>query len=61
MTTKHTPIIRLQAARYAYSLAQEACAHWDMESEGGNHECCYRMDDAKRELRLAKRAVEKVA
>lgn len=60
MKTKHSPIIRLQAARTAYSLAQETCPHWDMESDGSGNECCYRLDEARIEVKLAKKACEKV-
>ena len=53
----HTPQIRLAAARRTYEAAQERCPHWD---EFGSCEtacdCCYDLDDARREYRLAKRA-----
>jgi len=51
---KHTPQIRLQNARLALDIARERCPHWDYESEEA-HECCYVVDDARRELRLAKK------
>lgn len=56
--TKHTPLIRLQAAQRDLALAREACPHWDMESEGLDWACCYRIDEARRELRLARKQVE---
>ena len=55
--TKHTPLIRLQAAQSAYKVAVEACPHWDFEGGPDSHECCYVLDEAARELRLAKKAV----
>lgn len=51
--TKHTPLIRLQAARSAYRLATEACPHWDYEGASGRAECCWRVVDAGAELRAA--------
>lgn len=57
--TKHTPLIRLQAARGEYRLAQEACPHWGyLDGSDDPHECCYRVMDAARELRAAKRAAD---
>lgn len=56
---KHSPAIRLAAARRALDLAYAACPHWDYESgthEGIAHECCYVVDDARRELRTACKA-----
>ena len=59
MTTKHSPLIRLQAARRDLDAARELCMHWDFEDDGAaGCECCYRVDDAKRELRAAKKATE---
>jgi hypothetical protein len=55
--TKHTPIIELANARRALESAREECPHWDFESDGDGHECCYRVDDAKRRFRLARKAV----
>lgn len=57
VTTQHTPLIRLQAARRAYEAAQSACVHWDYEHDGADHGCCVELDQAQRELLAAKRAV----
>lgn len=54
--TTHSPLIRLQAARRNYEAAQGACVHWDMESDGCDHECCRELDDAGRELSAARKA-----
>lgn len=60
MTTKHSPTIRLAAARLALSIARQDCPHWDMESDGDGHdECCHRLDEAKLELRRAVNMVER--
>lgn len=53
---KHSPLIRLQAASNAYVAAQHACPHWDEESNDSGHECCYQLDEAQREFRLARNA-----
>jgi len=45
---KHSPKIALAAARTAYSLAQEACPHWDYESGPAEHDCCYDLLEARR-------------
>lgn len=52
---KHSPQIALDAARRELSLAREVCPHWDQESDGEGHDCCYRVDDAKRALEKARR------
>jgi len=57
--TIHSPLIRLQAARRNYEAAQGACVHWDMESDGCDHGCCREMDDAGKELSLARKAYVK--
>jgi len=54
--SKHTPIIELSAALRELEAAREACPHWDCESDGAGHECCYRVDDAKRRVRKARAA-----
>ncbi len=49
MPRKHKMVTRanLQTTRDAQTNAEQACAHWDYESDGdGNHDCC-------RELRAA--------
>ena len=57
---KHTPTIRLSAAKRAYVQAQEACPHWDYESDGdGAHDCCEALRAAQDELRLARKVVSK--
>ena len=62
---RHTPEIRLQAARNTLDRAYEACAHWDFESglqepSGGFSECCYRVDDAQRELANARKLITRL-
>lgn len=57
--TAHSPLIRLQNARRNYEAAQGACVHWDCESGGGDHACCYELDDAGRELSAARKAYTK--
>lgn len=59
MSTKHSPTIRVHAAQVELTRARDACPHWDYESGEGYAECCYRVDDAKRELRNARKAMEK--
>lgn len=56
---KHTPLIRYQAAVRALDCARQECAHWDQEGDWmvEGSECCYAVDDAKRELRKARKAV----
>jgi phage-related protein len=54
----HTPLIRLQAAKRSLELAQQNCPHWDYESDGCGYDCCREMDEADRELFLAKQAME---
>lgn len=60
---KHTPLMRLQAARRAKHAAEECCPHWDYESSGehceGMQPCCDALRLAAREVRLAKQAMEK--
>lgn len=58
MSTSHTPLIRLQAAKRNYEFAAEACPHWDYETEGAEHDCCIALIDAHLELKLARRAME---
>lgn len=57
------PQIRLAAARRAFRHAQEACAHWDYETEtedmDPSRECCASMRDCARELRLAREACDR--
>jgi hypothetical protein len=58
MPMKHSPSIRLAAAKRAYESAQQDCAHWDYESDGaGHHDCCEAMADAATELRKARKEV----
>ena len=52
---KHSPQIQLVNARVALDNARNACPHWDFESDGGADECCYRVAEAQREYRRAKR------
>lgn len=61
MNTKHSPLIRLQAARRAYDSALSNCAHWDYESDehGADHPCCHELESARVELDRAKKAVIK--
>lgn len=44
-------------ARNALRAAREACPHWDYESDGDGDasECCYVVDEARREYRRVKR------
>lgn len=62
--SKHSPIIRLQDARDELDRAYAACPHGDYEAgthEGAAHECCYRVDEARRELRNARNLVARIA
>lgn len=59
--SKHTPLIRLDAARRAYNAAQEACPHWDYESDGSGHDCCVALEKTQRELSAARRVRAKEA
>lgn len=58
---KHSPLIRLQAARIAYDLAQEQCPHWDYDANPAPclDTCCWALMDASQELRQAKRAANR--
>ena len=58
---KHASFIRLDAARRAYDFAQSQCPHWSFEGFDANetHECCCDLDDAQRELSLARKAHRK--
>jgi hypothetical protein len=57
--TKHTPAIRLSAARRAYESALEACPHWDYETGHAEHGCCHELEEMRRELALARAAIAK--
>jgi hypothetical protein len=50
---------RLINAKLRLQRAREACPHWDQESDGEGHECCYDVDDASRALRRAKQTAAK--
>ncbi len=52
---KHSPQIALAAAHRELDTARDACPHWDLECDGAHSECCYRVDDAKRALKTAKK------
>lgn len=49
-----TPQTKLTAAKRELELALELCPHWDYESDGDRYDCCYRVDDAKRDLKQVK-------
>lgn len=51
--TKHSPQINLAAIRLELSAAQEACPHWDWESDGDGYDCCYRLRAAGNAVRNA--------
>ncbi len=55
--SRHSPLIRLQAAQRHYEAAQAACPHWDY-GDGGEDGfgCCHELDDAQRELSAARKA-----
>lgn len=55
MATKHSPAIRLQAARASLDLAYENCPHWDYESGPGHYACCCMVEEAKAELKKARK------
>lgn len=60
---EHSPLIRLQAARRAKDAAEAACPHWDLNGfDFGEHgdpsECCYKLDEARRELKRAAAAIQ---
>lgn len=60
--TKHTPQIRLQAARRSLELAREECSHWEYMGEiEFPHDCCWDVLDAKQELRMASAECKKAA
>jgi hypothetical protein len=58
---KHTPQIAQTAARTEIDAARDACPHWDGESDGAGHECCYRVDEAKRAYKRMRQAVQRFA
>lgn len=60
METKHSPLIRLRTAQLQYKAACEACPHWDYswDDQEDPHSCCYDVMEARRELRLARKAME---
>ena len=45
---------KLQTARLRLQRAQEACPHWDYESDGCGHPCCDELADAERAVIRAK-------
>lgn len=51
-----TPAQRLNDARRAHAAAYERCPHWDHHDDGGGHDCCDDLADAKVRLASAKRA-----
>jgi nitrite reductase/ring-hydroxylating ferredoxin subunit len=56
---RHSPQIELATARNELLAARDECPHWGFESESEEtHECCYRVDDARRRYRTAKRRVQ---
>lgn len=58
--TKHSPEIKLAAAKRELDAAFDACPHWDFEDDEPCHaECCYRLDDARRAVRKARKSVER--
>lgn len=60
--TRHSPQIRLTAARVALRIAREECAHWDFESEPEpGRKCCNALLDALHEVRLARAALHKLS
>ncbi len=52
---KHNPTIMVANARRRLALAREECAHWDYESDGEGHDCCYEVQDAKADLARARK------
>lgn len=60
--TKHTPQIRLQAARRSLELARQECPHWDYLGEiEFPHDCCWDVLEAGQELRIANAERKRVA
>lgn len=54
--SKHSPLIRLLAAKSTYRAASEACPHWDYEGGPDNpQQCCWAVLEAQRELKNAKK------
>lgn len=55
MTTKHSPLIKLHAARRARDAHSEVCTSWDYESDGGCDEC----EENRRNVQRALAAYDK--
>jgi hypothetical protein len=56
---KHSPLIRLHAAKRAYDTALSNCAHWDYEHDEeprSNCDCCTALRCANTELANARMA-----
>lgn len=51
-----TPAIRVRNALEEKRMAEQRCAHWDYEDDGGGHDCCEALKEATNELRKAQRA-----
>jgi hypothetical protein len=57
VSSRVSPLIRLQAARRQLDLAEERCPHWDYEGDGGEHaECCLELQAAEHQVRKARKA-----
>ena len=58
MSTRHTPLIRYQAAAQRVRLAREACTHWDYDhGPDAGLDCCYEYRDALKERKAARAAI----
>jgi hypothetical protein len=55
---RHSPQIRLIAAKRDRDLAEQACPHWDFEhGPDADQPCCDRLYNARNEVKLARRLV----
>lgn len=57
---KHSPSVRLSAAKRRLDLAYQECPHWDFESDGDSgHDCCFEVTDARKEVAEARAAIKR--
>lgn len=51
----------LSAAKQRLRRAEEACPHWDYESDGEGHDCCNALAAAEREVRQIRKRIQEGA
>jgi len=56
MTKAQSLLKALQDAEIFYFQAQQRCVHWNMESDGCDHDCCQDLSEARQIKQAALRA-----